>query len=157
MWIALVKVHYSSLRPFTYINVSDTYAYKLTCEYMSCLSHVDLSISEDDSRPVSVWGELVEAETHTCTRHPGPVRIVRAIRYLRHVVVSRVKVNTHVSSMFTGTAGGCIATVALRWCKEWNWLLVRRRRWNMPRMNGVPPSMDWGHLCLRKGELLEMA
>ncbi len=35
MLILLVKVHYSSLRPFTYINVSDTYAYKLTCEYMS--------------------------------------------------------------------------------------------------------------------------
>ncbi len=39
MWIALVKVHYSSLRPFTYRNVSGTYAYttsdKLTCEYMS--------------------------------------------------------------------------------------------------------------------------
>ncbi len=35
----MVKVHYSSLRPFTYINVSGTYAYtssdKLTCEYMS--------------------------------------------------------------------------------------------------------------------------
>ncbi len=35
----MVRVHYSSLRPFTYINVSGTYAYttsdKLTCEYMS--------------------------------------------------------------------------------------------------------------------------
>ncbi len=35
----MVKVHYSSLRPFTYINVSGTYAYitsdKLICEYMS--------------------------------------------------------------------------------------------------------------------------
>ncbi len=41
MWIALVKVHFSSLRPFTYINASDTYAYKLTCEYMSLtLTHV---------------------------------------------------------------------------------------------------------------------
>ncbi len=31
----MVKVHYSWLRPFAYINVSGTYAYKLTCEYMS--------------------------------------------------------------------------------------------------------------------------
>ncbi len=39
----MVKVHYSSLRPFTYINVSGTYAYttsdKLTCEYMSLVSN----------------------------------------------------------------------------------------------------------------------
>ncbi len=35
MRIALVKVHYSWLRPFTYINVSGTYTYKLTCQYMS--------------------------------------------------------------------------------------------------------------------------
>ncbi len=134
-----MKVHYSSLRPFTYINVSYTYAYKLTCEYMSSFRHIDFSISGDESRPVRVWGELVDVEIHTCTRHPGSVRIVRAIRCPRLVLVSRVvKVNTHVSSMFTGTAGRCIATVALRWCREWNWFLVRRRRLNMPRMNGVP-------------------
>ncbi len=135
----MVKVHYSSLRPFTYINVSDTYAYKLTCEYMSSLRHVDFSLSGDDSRPVRVWGELVEAEIHTCTRHRGSVRIVRAIRCLRHVLVGRVvKVNTRVSSVFTGTAGRCITTVALRWYREWNWFLVRRRRVNMTRINGVP-------------------
>ncbi len=38
----MVKVHYSSLRPFNYINVSGTYAYitsdKLTCEYMSTIT-----------------------------------------------------------------------------------------------------------------------
>ncbi len=55
MRIALVKVHYSWLRPFTYLNVSGTYVYtasdKLTCEYMSSLRHGDFNISGDDSRP----------------------------------------------------------------------------------------------------------
>ncbi len=122
---------------FTCLNVSK--ADKFTSEYMSSLRHVDFSISGDDSRPVRVWRELVEAEIHTFTRHPGSVRIVRAVRCLRRVLVSRVvKVNTHVSSMCTGTAGRCIATVALRWCREWNWFLVRWRRLNMNGMNGVP-------------------
>ncbi len=81
-------------------------------------SYVDFSISGDDSRPVRVWGELVEAEIHTCSRHPGSVRFVRAIRCLRHVLVSRVvKVNTNVSPLYTGNVGRCTATVALRWCK----------------------------------------
>ncbi len=57
---------------------------------MSSLRHVDISISGDDSRPVRVWEELVEAVIHTCTRHPGSLRIVRAIRCLRHVLVGRV-------------------------------------------------------------------
>ncbi len=39
MRIAMIEVHYSWLRPYTYINVSGTYAYaaseKLPCEYMS--------------------------------------------------------------------------------------------------------------------------
>ncbi len=110
--------------------------------------HVDFSISGDDFRPVRVWGELVEAEVHTCTRPPGSVRIVRAIRCLRHVLVRRVvKVNTHVSPMYTGTVGRCTATVAQRWRREWSWFLVTRRRLNMPGMNGGPsnglrPSMS---------------
>ncbi len=39
---------------------------------------------------VRVWRELVEAEIHICTRHPDSVRIVRAIRYLRCILVSRI-------------------------------------------------------------------
>ncbi len=79
---------------------------------MSSLRHVDFNISGDDSRPVRVWGELVEAEIHTCTRHRGSVRIVRAIRCLRHVLVSRVvKVNTHVSSCWTVYRNCCIEMV----------------------------------------------
>ncbi len=45
--MALVKVHYRWLRPFTYINVNGTYAYTLTCEYMSlfgCIFGDSLSI-----------------------------------------------------------------------------------------------------------------
>ncbi len=91
MWIALVKVHNSSLRPFAYTNVSGTYAYitsdKLTCEYMSSLRHVDFCIPGDDSRPVRVRRELVEAEIHTCTNHRDSAGIVRAIRCQRRVLV----------------------------------------------------------------------
>ncbi len=71
MRIALVKVHYSSLRPFTHINVSVTYAYKLTCEYMSSLHHVDFSISGDDSRPVFVCWRIGEGrDTHQGNQVP---------------------------------------------------------------------------------------
>ncbi len=85
------------------------------------------------------WRELVEAEIHTRTRHLGTLRMVRAIRFLRHVLVGRVvKVNTHVSSMFAGTVRRCTATVAQRWRREWSWFLVARCRLNMPGMNGGP-------------------
>ncbi len=56
----MVKVHYSSLRPFTYINVRGTYAYttsdKLTCEYMSvCIKDAVMVLS---------LAEIVECFTH---------------------------------------------------------------------------------------------
>ncbi len=55
MRIALIKVHHSRLRPFTYLNVRDSYAYtaseKLACEYMPSLHDANFSLSRDDSRP----------------------------------------------------------------------------------------------------------
>ncbi len=52
--IALVKVNYSWFRPFTYVNVSGTYAYtvsyKFKSEYMLSLRHVGFSLSENYSR-----------------------------------------------------------------------------------------------------------
>ncbi len=43
MRIAMIEVHYSWLRPYTYTDVSGTYAYaapaKLTYEYMSVSTH----------------------------------------------------------------------------------------------------------------------
>ncbi len=53
----------------------------------------------------------MEAGIHTCTRHPDSVRIIRAVRCLRRVLVSRiVKDSTHMSA--------CIGTAA--YCTPWD-------------------------------------
>ncbi len=58
----MVKVHFSSLRPFTYINVSGTYAYKLACEYMSVWKVLEALLKDKMLAPLSQFSLLTSRQ-----------------------------------------------------------------------------------------------